>query len=120
MKRIAFAGALLALLAGSAWAASMSAGSVALVTTGGTAVNAVVGPVNGCYIANPSTATDQGISTAETLYVDPVSTATTAGSITNFGLTSGRAWTCPSAIPSGRSVSVNAATNSHKFTVVVW
>ena len=120
MKRIAFAGALLALLAGSAWAVSMVAGPVGVVTTGGTAVNAVVGPVNGCYIANPSTAADQGISVAETLYVDPVNAATTSGSTTNFGITLGQPWNCPGAIPAGKSVSVSAATSGHKFTVVVW
>ena len=94
------------------------AGANAVVVTGGTAVNALTGPSNGAYICNPYSATDEGIMTAEPLYVDPTKAATTTGSGTNAALQPGQCWGVPpySTLP----VSVNAATSAHAFVVVRW
>jgi hypothetical protein len=93
-------------------------GAVTVVTTGGTAVTAISGPSNGCYIINPLTTTDEGLGLTEPLYVDPTTAATTAGNVTNVALAPGQPWFCPanSTLP----VSVNAASSGHKFTVVRW
>lgn len=95
-----------------------AAGLVSTITTGGTAVTALNGPANGCYITNPLTATDQGIMTAEALYVNPTTTATTTGNGTTVSLVPGQTWFCPA--NSSLPVSVNAATSSHAFVVVRW
>jgi hypothetical protein len=88
------------------------------VVTGGTAVVALTGPVNGFYIVNPTTAADQGIATAEALFVDPVNTATVAGNNTNSSIAAGNSY---SGVPlSSATVSVNAVTAGHKFTCVRW
>lgn len=94
------------------------AGLVSVVSTGGTAVDAIdVGP-NGGVITNPLTNTDQGIGTAEPLYVNPVTDATLNGNGTTFALEPGQSWTV---IPGQTTpTSVNATTSGHKFTVVSW
>ena len=95
-----------------------AAGTASTITTGGTAVTAVTGAVNGCYITNPTSATDQGIATAENLYVNPVTTATTTGNGTTLTLVPGQSFFC---IPGQTTnVSAVAATSSHAFTVVKW
>ena len=92
-------------------------GLVSQITTGGTAVTAVPANANGGYIVNPLLATDQGIVTAEVLYVNPVTTATTSANGTTIALQPGQSF---SLIPgSTLPVSVNAATTGHRFTVVV-
>ena len=93
-------------------------GIVSLVTTGGTAVTVLTGPANGCYITNPLTNTDEGIMTAEALYVDPTTTATTTGNGTTVSLVPGQTWFCPPY--SSVAVSVNAASSGHAFVVVRW
>jgi hypothetical protein len=88
------------------------------VVTGGTAVVALTGAANGFYIVNPTTAADQGITTAESLFVDPVNTATVIGNSTNSNIAAGNSY---SGIPSSSAtVSVNAVTAGHKFTCVRW
>lgn len=88
------------------------------VTTGTTAVSPITGPVNGGYILNPLSATDQGIGAAEVLYVDPVATATTTGNGTNNTLQPGQVYNL---VPgSNQTVSVNAATSGHKFVCERW
>lgn len=95
-----------------------AAGTAHAIVTGGTALTAVTGPVNGCYIVNPLSATDEGISTVEPLYVNPVTTATTTGNSTTAALQPGQTFTC---VPGqSTSVSVNATTTSHAFVVVKW
>lgn len=95
-----------------------TAGAASVVTTGGTAVVAVLASTSqGCYIINPLSATDQGV-TVEPLYVNPVTTATTAGNGTTAALAPGQTYSCPA--NSSVAVSVNAATSGHKFTVVRW
>lgn len=94
------------------------AGLASVVTTGGTPVQ-VVGPFpNGGFITNPYYATDQGIVTAEPLYIDIVGDAGLAANGTTFALQPGQSW---SIVP-GQSTptSVNANTDGHKFSVVSW
>ena len=86
------------------------------IVTGGTAVVAVdVGP-NGGFITNPSNATDQGISAAESIYVDPVATAHIGGYGTTFEVPPGGTWQL---IPGQTTqTTVNATSSSHRFSVV--
>lgn len=93
-------------------------GEVSEVASGGTAVIVFAGGPNGGIITNPYTATDQGISNTEPLYVDPVGSATTNGNGTTFALQPGQSWT---AIPGQTTqTSVNAATGGHKFAAISW
>lgn len=88
------------------------------MTTGGTAVTVVPTGPNGGFITNPLSATDQGIATAEVLYVNPVSGATLNGNGTTFALQPGQTWLI---IPGQSTVtSVNAATSGHKFSAVYY
>lgn len=99
-----------------------AAGLASVVTTGGTAVIAV-GPLpNGGFIQNPLLAADQGLSQAEPLTVNPVGAAAVggsgAGNGTNFVLAPGGIWQI---IPGQTTTtSVNAASDGHKFSVVVY
>lgn len=88
------------------------------VVTGGTAVVAISGASNGYYIANPASATDQGLGSTEALYVDTTQAATTAGSGTNAALAAGQPFY--GIAGSNVSVSVNAASSGHAFTCVRW
>lgn len=101
-------------------AVTPKAGTNSVVVTGGTPVQAVPANPNGGFITNPLTAADQGLGTAETLYVDPVST--TPGSTPGSGngtataLAPGQTWYL---IPGQTTPTfVNAASSGHKFTVV--
>lgn len=91
-----------------------------VVTTGGTAVNAVVGPVlNGGFLVNPSSAQDQAISNAEDICVNPVGIAANPNGAlngTNFRISSGQAWE----LIGGQTTntSVNATTSGHAFSGV--
>jgi hypothetical protein len=89
------------------------------VATGGTAVNAIAsGPVNGFYITNPLTLTDEGIAAAEPLLVNPVGAATAAANVNTIALPPGSTY---NGVPlSAGPVSVNAVTSGHKFTCVRW
>lgn len=93
-------------------------GAVSVVTTGATAVNAVLANPNGGFITNPVTAADQGLATAEALYVNAVTAATLAGNGTTFALAPGQSWQI---IPGQTTpTSVNAVSGGHKFSVVSW
>jgi hypothetical protein len=93
--------------------------TVHVVTTGGTAVTAFAGPVKGCEIYNPPTATDEGITTAETLYVDIVNTATVgAANGTSHPVPPGSSWNCPPGQTT--SLSANGATSLHNFVGSTW
>lgn len=98
------------------------AGTASAIVTGGTAVVAVTGPINGGYIINPLNAAAQGIGTAESLYIDMVGTPGSTDAAAN-GTTSiiaaGATFNLP-AVASGVNVRVNGATTGHKFTVVTW
>lgn len=90
------------------------------LTTGGTAQNAIASNATrkGCTIQNPATATDQGIATAENIYVNFGGTAAAAS--TSFELTPGQSISCsPLGIGTITSaVSVVAATTGHKIIAV--
>jgi hypothetical protein len=92
------------------------AGLVSVVTTGGTPVTAVGPNPQGGFITNPLLAADQGLGTAEPLYVNAVGAAGTAANGTTFALQPGQTW---SLIPGQTTpTSVNAVTSGHKFSVV--
>ncbi len=90
-----------------------------IISTGGSSVVAITNSPNGGYITNPLSATDQGISVAEVLYVDPVGSATMLhGNGTTFALQPGQTW---SVIPGQTTPTfVNAASTGHKFSAVSW
>lgn len=95
------------------------AGAAHIIVTGGAAVTFVTGPVKGCYITNPLTLTDQNIATAEPLYVNPVTTATTSSlNGSSVALAPGQTFYCPAGQTT--NISADALTSSHNAVVVVW
>lgn len=97
--------------------ATLAAGTNSTVTTGGTAVTAVT-PTNGCQVINPLTATDEGIGAVEPLYLNIVTTATTAANGSTVALAPGQGFLC---VPGQTTaVSMNAATSGHKASVFKW
>ena len=94
------------------------AGVATQIVTGGVTLIAVAANPNGGFITNPLTYTDQGIATAEPLYVSAVGGATLSANGTTFALQPGQTWEI---IPGQTSATyVNAATSGHKFSVVSW
>lgn len=94
------------------------AGLVSQVSVGGTSVIAAGANPKGGFITNPASAEDQGLSEAETLYVNAVGAAGIEANGTTFGLAPGQTW---SFIPDQTTVtSANASSDGHKFSVVVW
>lgn len=97
------------------------AGATSVIAAGGTAViaaNAVPQGINGGYITNPLSPTDQGLAASEPLYVNPVGAATLQGNGTTFALQPGQTWFM---IPGQTTAtSVNAVSSGHKFTCVVY
>jgi len=98
------------------------AGANSVIAVGGTAViavNANSNGVNGGYIVNPLTTTDQGVSPVEVLIVDPTGVA--PGSNANgtaIALQPGQSF--PLIPGQTTAVQVNAATTGHKFTCVIY
>lgn len=93
-------------------------GLVSSVATGGDAVNAVPANPNGGFITNPAAAVDQGLVTAENLYVNAVGAATLNGNGTTFALAPGQSWPI---IPGQTTpTSVNAPSSGHQFSVTYW
>jgi hypothetical protein len=99
-----------------------TAGTNSHVTTGGTAVvaaSANPSGYNGGYITNPLLATDQGISTAEPLIVDPTGASPGLNANgTSIALQPGQNW--PIIPGQVTATMVNATTSNHKFTCVVF
>jgi hypothetical protein len=96
--------------------------TASVVATGGVAVIAVTGSVNGGWISNPPSAAAQNLSETENLYVDMVSApgATDAtGNGTTQILVPGQSFTIPP-LALGHYVYVNAATSGHRFSGEVW
>lgn len=93
-----------------------------IIAAGGTAVQVVPPAPNGGFITNPATNTDQGIVTAEPLYISPVSAAPGSvpgdGNGTTFVLYPGQNYD----IIAGQTTPtfVNAATPGHKFSGVYY
>ena len=84
----------------------------------GVAVTAISPNMSGGFIVNPLSAADQGLATAEPLYVNQVTVAATAANGTTIALQPGQSYTV---IP-GTTTSVTCASASanHKFTAVQW
>lgn len=89
------------------------------VQTGGQSVQ-VAGPnPNGGWITNPLEAADQGLETAEVLYVDCVGQGENlAANTTTFALQPGQTW---SFIPGQVTATyVNCASGGHRFSGVIY
>lgn len=92
------------------------------IVTGGIALPAVTGPLNGGFLTNPINSTAQGIAAAENLYIDLVSPpgATDAtGNNTTVIVQPGQNFVLPP-LAAGVNVWINAATTGHKITGEVW
>lgn len=86
--------------------------------TPGNAVIAIAANQAGGYIVNPASASDQGLATAEVLYVNQVQSAGLTGNGTTIVLQPGQSY---SVIPSTTTpVTVASASASHNFTAVQW
>jgi len=94
-------------------------GDASVVTTGGTFVVAVAANAlgqNGGIITNPASAADQGIGSAEPLYINPVDDATLQANGNTFELQPGQSWVL---IPGQTTATTaNALTSGHKFSCV--
>ena len=94
------------------------AGVASSIVVGGTAVTAIAANPNGGLITNGYTAADQGLASAEPLYINAVTTAGVLGNGTTFALQPGQSW---SIIPGQTTpTSVNALTSGHQFSVTSW
>ena len=86
--------------------------------TPGIAVTAIAPNQSGGYIVNPLLAADQGLGTAEVLYVNQVTGAGLSANGTTIALQPGQSYTV---IPDTTTpVTVASASASHKFTAVQW
>jgi hypothetical protein len=99
--------------------ATPTAGLVAQTPTSpGIPVNAIAANQSGGYIVNPLLAADQGLPTAEVLYVNQVGPCDVQANGTTIALQPGQSYTI---IPNTTTpVSVAATSASHKFTAVQW
>ena len=90
------------------------------ITAGTTAqqLEAAAGITNSCSIINPSSATEQGIGSAESLFVNFVTTATLLSGGTTIELLPGFGIGCPP--KTTVAISVNATTTGHKFSGMKW
>lgn len=88
------------------------------IAVGGQPQIAIFGGVLGGFITNPSRATDQGITSVETLFVDLVNDAAPHETATTFPIYPGGSFNIPPGTTT--NVSVNAATTGHKFSGVVF
>ena len=87
-------------------------------TSAGVPINAIAANQTGGYIVNPLLAADQGLATAEVLYVDQVGPSDTQANGTTIALQPGQSYTV---IPNTTTpVSVASLSPSHKFTAVQW
>lgn len=86
------------------------------IASGGVAQQlAAAGEVkNNCVVLNPTSATQQSIGSAESLFINFVTTATVAAGGTSIELLPGQAVGCPGG--SLLAISVNAATTGHRFS----
>jgi hypothetical protein len=86
--------------------------------TPGIAVNAIAPNQAGGYIVNPLLAADQGLASAEVLYVNQVGTCDVQANGTTIALQPGQSYTV---IPfTTTPVSVASSMGNHKFTSVQW
>ena len=98
------------------------AGTNTTISVAHNSVIAIPAMPNGGYIINPLLAADQGIVTAEVLYVDIVGncggSSLPAANGTVAALQPGQSWT----VVTGQTTPtyVNANTSGHSFTAVAW
>jgi hypothetical protein len=86
--------------------------------TAGLPINAIAQNMIGGYIVNPYSAADQGLATAEPLYVNQVGTSDVVANGTTIALQPGQSYTV---IPNTTTpVSVASLSANHKFTAVQW
>jgi hypothetical protein len=86
--------------------------------TPGTAVIAIDVNQAGGYVVNPILPADQGLATAEPLYINQVGNAALAANGTTIALQPGQSY---AVIPNTTTpVTVASASASHKFTAVMW
>ena len=86
--------------------------------TPGVPVNAIGPNQSGGYIVNPLAALDQGLPSAEVLYVSQVGAADTNANNVTVALQPGQSYTVIPNTTTPVSVASNSA--SHKFTAVQW
>lgn len=93
-------------------------GTNSSIAVGGTSITVAPANPNGGFILNPLSATDQGLSVAEVLYINPVTSAGLVGNGTTFALQPGQVWEI---IPGQTTpTSANAASTGHAFSVVIY
>ena len=99
-------------------AAPVAGANTQTPSTPNTSITVIPANQAGGYIVNPLSADDQGLDTAEVLYVDQVGPAKTSANGTTIALQPGQSYTL---IPNTLTP-VTAASNgsSHKFTAVCW
>ena len=88
------------------------------VPNSGTPVTAIPANPVGGFITNPLTAADQGIATAEPLYISIVGDPALAANGTTFALQPGQTWNVVS--EQTTPTRVDAPTNGHKFSATYW
>jgi len=94
------------------------AGSASQTGAAGVPVTAIAPNQSGGYIVNPLAAVDQGLATAEVLYVSQVGPADTQANNVTIALQPGQSYTV---IPATTTpVTVAALSPNHKFTAVQW
>lgn len=99
-------------------AAPVQGPNVQTAPSPGTAVIAILQNQSGGYVVNPLSPADQGLPTAEVLFVSQVSTADTHANGTTIALQPGQSYTV---IPNTTTpVTVASLSPSHKFTAVQW
>jgi hypothetical protein len=91
------------------------------ISVGGTALPVLPAGLNGGIVQNPQSKEDEGIATAEPIYIDPISAPTaTAGSGwgTTFTIYPGQMWV---AIPGQITQTfMNAQTSGHRVSAISW
>ncbi|MGH7095605.1 MAG: hypothetical protein ACREFB_18995 [Stellaceae bacterium] len=95
---------------------------ISVITTGGTAVIAVTGPIAGGWISNPPNLASQKIAAAENLYLDMTAApgdADAAGNGSTIIIASGDTFALPALLPKVK-VYINAATSGHTVSGEVW
>ena len=84
----------------------------------GQAIDAIAPNVSGGYITNPSNANDQGLPSAESLFINPVTSALLQANGTTIELKPGQTFIV---IPnSTTAISVASNSPNHMFTSVQW
>lgn len=94
-------------------------GLITAIGVGGVSAQAIQPGAYSGYIMNPKSAADQGLMSAEDLFVDPFAACQLQGFNTTIRLAPGDIWFVPIA-KSTLPVWVNAATSGHQFTCVFW